>query len=96
MKISSIGTLTMSVVLILALLLLNSLGNYLTPPLLVVYAIISTLGVYLLIIAKSYVGARMQETKIFTNLEAKIANLNEYMDKIENRIDKIDQMLEKV
>ncbi len=95
MKISSIGTVTTSVVLILALLLLNSLGIYLTP-LLVVSAIISTLGVYLLIIAKSYVGARMQETKIFTDLDAKIASLNEYMDKIESRIDKIDRMLEKV
>ncbi|NJD76267.1 MAG: hypothetical protein FIB08_04120 [Candidatus Methanoperedens sp.] len=95
MKISSIETVTTTVVLILILLLLSALGVY--PPIAMVFAVISTLGIYLLIIAaKSYVSARMQKAEIFTGLDARIANLNKYMDKIESRIDEIDRMLEKV
>ncbi|NJD53645.1 MAG: hypothetical protein FIB07_12345 [Candidatus Methanoperedens sp.] len=95
MKISSIETVTTTVILILAFVLLSALGVY--PPIATVFAIIITLGIYLLtIIAKSYMSARMQKTKIFADLDARIDNLKEYMDKIESRIDEIDRMLEKV
>lgn len=95
MKISSIETVTTIVVIILAFVLLITLGVY--PPIAAVFAIIITLGIYLLtIVAKSYVSARMQKTKIFSDLDARIYNLKEYMDKIESRIDEIDRMLEKV
>ncbi len=95
MKINNIEAVTTSVALIIVLLLLSSLGVY--PPIAMVFAFISILGIYLLIIAsKSYVSARVQKTEIFTDMDARIANLNEYMGKIESRIDEIDRMLEKV
>lgn len=95
MKTSSIEAVTTSVALILALLLLSSLG--IDPLIAMVFAFISILGIYLLIIAaKSYVSARVQKTEIFTDMDARITNLNEYMGKIESRIDEIDRMLEKV
>lgn len=97
MKIHSSSILTATVVIVLALVALSSIGGRTAP--LFVYStiiIIFTFGTYLLVMAKSYINAMMQESKISGDLDARIANLNEYMDKIESRIDKIDSMLEKV
>lgn len=96
MKISSINILAAAAVVLLAFVALNSTGIYISAGMLYSAIIIFTLGAYLLAMAKSYVDARMQESKISGDMDARIANLNEYMDKIENRIDKIDLMLEKV
>lgn len=96
MRVNSIGILVAAAVVLLAFVALNSTGIYISVGILYSAIIIVTLGAYLLAMAKSYVDARMQESKISGDLDARIANLNEYMDKIESRIDKIDSMLEKV
>ncbi len=96
MKVNSIGILAAAAVVLLAFVALNSTGIHISAGILYSAIIIVTLGAYLLAMAKSYVDARMQESKISGDLDARIANLNEYMDKIESRIDRIDSMLEKV
>ena len=96
MKVNSINILAAATFLLFVFLALNSTGISLSVGMLYFTIIIVTLCTYLLAMAKSYVNARMQESKISGDLEARIANLNEYMDKIESRIDKIGQMLEKV
>ncbi len=52
--------------------------------------------VYLLILAKRYVDAKASESKIFTDLHARIVLLNESMDRIEKKVDNIESILEKV
>ncbi len=48
--------------------------------------------VYLIILAKRYVDAKVQKSKASTNLNA----LKESLDGIEKRLDKIENILEKV
>lgn len=56
------------------------------------YGIPIAVGVYLLILAKRYVDAKVQESNASTNMNA----LKESMDRIEEKLDKIDKTLEKV
>ncbi len=59
---------------------------------LLMYAIPLIVIVYLIILAKRYVDAKVQESKASTNLNA----LKESLDGIEKKLDKIDKILEKV
>ncbi len=59
---------------------------------LLMYAIPLVVIVYLIILAKRYVDAKVQESKASTNLNA----LKESLDGIEKRLDKIENILEKV
>ncbi|KCZ73117.1 hypothetical protein ANME2D_00176 [Candidatus Methanoperedens nitroreducens] len=59
---------------------------------LLMYAIPLVVIVYLIILAKRYVDAKVQESKASTNMNA----LKESLDRIEKKLDKIDKILEKV
>jgi hypothetical protein len=59
---------------------------------LLMYAIPLVVVAYLLILAKRYVDAKVQESKASTNMNA----LKESLDRIEEKLDRIDKILEKV
>ncbi len=59
---------------------------------LLMYAIPLVVIVYLIILAKRYIDAKVQESKASTNLNA----LKESLDRIEKKLDKIDKILEGV
>lgn len=59
---------------------------------LLMYAIPLVVVVYLIILAKHYVDAKVQESKASKNLNT----LKESLDRIEKRLDKIENILEKV
>ncbi len=59
---------------------------------LLMYAIPLVVIVYLIILAKRYIDAKVQESKASTNLNA----LKESLDRIEKKLDKIDEILERV
>ncbi len=89
-----INRITAAVAIVLAIVVLNSIGINITP--LLNIAIIVIPIVYLLILAKRYVDAKASESKIPTDLHAKIVLLNESMDRIEKKVEKIESILEKV
>jgi hypothetical protein len=51
---------------------------------------------YLLILAKRCLDAKASESEISTDLHAKIVLLNESMNRIEKKVEKIERILEKV
>lgn len=59
---------------------------------LLIYAIPLVVVVYLIILAKRYVDAKVQESKASANMNA----LKESLNRIEKRLDKIENILEKV
>ncbi len=89
-----INEITAAIAIVLAIVMLNSIGINIAP--LLYYAIIVIPIVYLLILAKRYVDAKASESKISTDLHAKIVLLNESMDRIEKKVEKIESILEKV
>ena len=89
-----INKITAAIAIVLAIVMLNSIGINIAP--LLYYAIIVIPIVYLLILAKRYVDAKASESKISTDLHAKIVLLNESMDRIEKKVEKIESILEKV
>lgn len=89
-----INRITAAVALVLAIVVLNSIGVSIAP--LLYYAIIVIPVVYLLILVKRYLDAKASEPKISTDLNAKIFLLNESMDRIEKKVEKIERILEKV
>ncbi len=56
------------------------------------YAIPVAVVAYLIILAKRYVDAKVQQSTVFLNLNT----LKESLDGIEKRLDKIENILEKV
>lgn len=92
-----INRITAAVALVLAIVVLNSIGINITAVLnLAILAIPIALVGYLLIIVKRYLDAKALEPKISTDLHAKIVLLNESMDRIEKKVEKIESILEKV
>ena len=59
---------------------------------LLMYAIPLAVVIYLIILAKRYVDAKVQESNASTNMNA----LKESLDRVEERLDKIENILEKV
>ena len=82
------------IIAFLAIIMLSWLGIDITR--LLSYVIPIAVGAYLLILAKRYVDTKAQESKISTDLSAKIILLNESLDRIEKKVDRIDKILEKV
>ncbi len=92
-----INRITAAVALVLAIVVLNSIGINITTVLnLAILAIPIALVGYLLILVKRYLDAKALESKIVTDLHAKIVLLNETMDRIEKKVEKIERILEKV
>ncbi len=90
MKISNI---IIAVLVALALvIMLNLVGVTVAPLAFLVFGIPIALFAYLLILAKRYVDAKVQESNASTNINA----LKESLDRIEEKLDKIDKILEKV
>ena len=58
-------------------------------------ALVGVVVVYILILAKRYVDAKVQESKASIDLYTKMAIYNESLDRIEKKLDKIDSLLEK-
>ena len=54
------------------------------------------LVLYLIAVAKRNLNSRTAESKTTIDIHAKIALLNESMDRIEKKLDKIESILEKV
>ncbi|MDD5616749.1 MAG: hypothetical protein PHH85_11160 [Candidatus Methanoperedens sp.] len=92
-----INRITAAVALVLAIVVLNSIGINITAVLnLAILAIPIALVGYLLILVKRYLDAKALESKISTDLHAKIVLLNESMQRIEKKVDNIERILEKV
>ena len=89
-----INRITAAVTLVLAIVVLNSIGINIV--IILYYAIIVVPIVYLLILAKRYVDAKASESKISTDLTTKIVLLKESMGRIEKKVEKIESILEKV
>ena len=95
MKINkNIWILIVIAVLIIANVADYKLGTHIYPLLFLV--ILIALVVYLIILAKRYMDAKASESEISTDLHAKIVLLNESMDRIEKKVEKIERILEKV
>lgn len=90
MKISNI-IIVVSAVLVLVIML-SLVGVTVAPLAFLVFGIPIALFAYLLILAKRYVDAKVQESKASTNMNV----LKESLDPIEEKLDKIDKILEKV
>jgi hypothetical protein len=90
MKINNI-IIAVSAILVL-LIIMGLVGTSVTPFAFLLFGIPIGLFAYLIILAKRYVDAKVQESKASTNLNA----LKESMDRIEERLDKIESILEKV
>ncbi len=60
------------------------------------YAIPLAVVAYLIILAKRYVDAKTSESEISADMHAKIVLLNESMNRIEKKVEKIESILEKV
>lgn len=60
------------------------------------YVIPFLLVLYLIAVGKRLLNSRTDESKTTVDIHAKMALLNESMGRIEKKLDKIDQMLEKV
>lgn len=67
-------------------MVLSDIGITVAP--LLYYAIIVAPVVFLLILAKRYVNAKASESKISTDLHARIVMLNESMGRIEKKVEK--------
>lgn len=65
-------------------------------PLKWVYVIPILIVLYLIAVAKCNLNSRTAESKTTIDIHAKIALLNESMDRIEKKLDKIESILEKV
>lgn len=60
------------------------------------YVIPILIVLYLIAVAKRNLNSRTAESKTTIDIHAKIALLNESMDRIEKKLDKIESILEKV
>ncbi|MFZ3383955.1 MAG: hypothetical protein WA144_08520 [Candidatus Methanoperedens sp.] len=89
-----INRITAAITFVLVIVFLNSIGINIV--IILYYAIIVIPVVYLLILAKRYVDAKASESEISTDLNSKIVLLKEAMDRIEKKVEKIENILEKV
>lgn len=97
MKVNNIRVIIAVAALIIVIAVFNRLGFDITAVLnLAILAIPIALVGYLLILAKRYVDAKASESEISTDLHAKIVLLNESMNRIEKKVEKIERILEKV
>ncbi|MDW7727507.1 MAG: hypothetical protein SCH70_10450 [Candidatus Methanoperedens sp.] len=97
MKVNNILVIIAVAALIIVIAVFNRLGFDITAVLnLAILAIPIALVGYLLIIVKRYLNAKALESKIFTDMHAKIVMLNESMNRIEKKVEKIERILEKV
>lgn len=94
MKISNI-IIAMSAIIILVILL-GLVGISVAPLAFLVFGIPIALFAYLLILAKRYVDAKVQDSKTLADLNTKITTLSESLDRIEKKVDRMDKILEKV
>ncbi len=76
-----------AIAFVLAVVMLSRLGIELTP--LLLYGIPAAVGAYILVLLKRYVDAKVQESRMSADLYAKITLLNESMDRVEKKLDKI-------
>lgn len=90
MKISNI-VIVVSAILALVIIM-NIVGISVTPFAFLLFGIPIALFAYLIILAKRYVDAKVQDSNASTNMNA----LKESLDRIEEKLDKIDKILEKV
>lgn len=97
MKINKIIIAVIAAVVI-PIIVFSLFGIEITPLLMLFlyYGIPVAMAAYLLILVKRYVAAKASEPKISTDLHAKIVLLNESMQRIEKKVEKIEKILEKV
>lgn len=94
MKISNIIIATLAIIILV--ILLGLVGVSVAPLAFLVFGIPIALFAYLLILAKRYVDAKVQDSKTSADLNAKITVLSESLDRIEKKVEKIERILEKV
>ncbi len=63
---------------------------------LLIYAIPLIVVVYLIILVKRYIDAKARDSKNSSDFNDKITQLCESMDRVERKLDKIENILEKV
>ena len=91
MKINTSIIATIATIILAIIILSMPIG--LTPLLNITLRVILIIVIYLLIRAGSEHGS---DSKIYSDLDSRITGLKESLDRMEKKIDKIDEILEKV